>query len=172
MQLSKGCIMAQYILLPKSTLYDSELLNYIKILQIPNFRGVKMRDELPAKPQIKECGILNLNKHTQSGSHWTCWYKSGQDRFYFDSYGERPPLEIERYLKTKEELENAQAAIKRSAVTVQHDASNECGALCLYVLYNLSNGQSFPHILGRLEKRYYTKTKTPPLIISITEEHK
>ena len=130
-----------------------------------------MRDELSAKPQTNECGILNLNKHTQSGSHWTSWYKIGQDRYYFDSYGERPPLEIERYLKTKEELKNDQPAIKRSAITVQHDISNECGALCLYVLYNLSNGQSFPHILGRLEKRY-AKTKTPPLIISIKEEHK
>ena len=64
--------MNRRVLLPTTTMYDTEILHYVNLLQIPNFRGVKMRDELPEKPQIKECGIFNLNKHTQSGSHWTC----------------------------------------------------------------------------------------------------
>ena len=88
------------ITLPKQTMYDGELVRYVRILDIPNFRGVKMRDELPAKPFDVECGILNFNTHSQRGSHWVCWYKNDTERYYFDSYGEPPPLEMLPYLKT------------------------------------------------------------------------
>ena len=57
------------------------------------------------------------------------------------------------------------AVIKRSAVTVHHDISNECGALCLSVLYNLSKGEDFPHILRELQKRF-AKNKTTLLILN------
>ena len=54
-----------------------------------------MRDELTGtRPREIECGILNLNNHTQRGSHWTCWFKVGKERYYFDSYGEPPPIKL------------------------------------------------------------------------------
>jgi len=92
--------MSHKIILPKTTMYEKELLRYVKVLNIPNFRGVMMRDELPAKPQEVECGVLNLNMSTEKGSHWVTWYKSNKDRYYFDSFGEPPPLEVLDYLKT------------------------------------------------------------------------
>ena len=52
------------------------------------------------------------------------------------------------YLKTKQELKNDIPSIKCSAITAQQDASNECGALCLYVIYNLP----FSQILDDLQK--------------------
>ena len=73
--------------LPKKTLSDQELLHFITKLKIPNFRTVCMRDELAVRPRQKECGILNLNTHDQKGTHWTCWFKDGKERYYFDSYG-------------------------------------------------------------------------------------
>ena len=51
------------MILPTHTMYDGELLHFVEKLHIPNFRGVKMRDELPKKPHNRECGILNFNTH-------------------------------------------------------------------------------------------------------------
>ena len=150
--------------LPKTTMFDGDILHYADSLQIPDFTGVKMRDELPLNPGFKECGILNLEPHTEEGSHWVAWLKDGDQRYYFDSFGEPPPLELESYLKTDEELKTDQPAIRRSAITVQHDASKECGSLCLYVLCRLSRGEPFAFILKDLQERYL-KTNTPPLVI-------
>ena len=136
--------------LPSKTLSDHELLNYVTRLKIPYFRKVCMRDELADRRPLKnECGILNFQTHLQKGSHWTCWFKNGKDRYYFDSYGEQPPQELIKYLKTPKEYNLP--VIKRSAVTVQHDESSEYGALCLYVLKQLSNGVEFSVILNNKE---------------------
>ena len=47
--------------IPDKPLTNFELLNYVKELDIPNFRGVFMRDTLPAVPHKIECGIVNFN---------------------------------------------------------------------------------------------------------------
>ena len=133
------------VTLPKQTMYDGDLIRYASLLKIPDFRGVKMRDELPVKPHSIECGILNFNTHLQLGSHWTCWYKNGTTCYYFDSFGQIPPTELITYLTSP---------IHRSAVIVQHDQSEECGALCLYVLKMLTVGEKFSDILETLLQRY------------------
>lgn len=155
------------ITLPSRTMSDQELLRFVTRARIPNFRGVHMRDELANRPLKNECGILNLETHMQKGTHWTCWFKEGKERYYFDSYGEPPPLEMIKYLKSVNELENDKPVIKRSAVTVQHDESSECGALCLYVLKQMSDGILFPVILDGLVKRYEHNGSTPRLVIQL-----
>lgn len=155
------------ITLPSKTLFDSDLSRYVDILRIPHFRGVLMRDELPNKPLDVECGILNLNTHTQRGSHWICWYKWGKDRYFFDSFGEAPPLELLKYLKTSAEFQSDALAIHRSAVIVQHWGTNECGSLCLFVLKSLSNGIPFSTILSFLSKRFVSSPLLSPLTINI-----
>ena len=58
-----------------------------------------MLDELPVKPKRNECGILNLNKSYQEGSHWVAWVKRENLKIYFDSYGNaNPPKELVKYL--------------------------------------------------------------------------
>ena len=149
--------------LPRKTLSDQELLYFATKLKIPNFRRVCMRDELTgSRPLQNECGILNFETHVQKGSHWTCWYKNGKDRYYFDSFGEPPPEELIKYLKTSKEYNLP--VIKQSAVTVQHDKSTECGALCLYVPKHLSDGVEFSVILNELLERY---EKRPLSILNI-----
>ena len=145
--------------LPTHTMTDQELTSYVTRLNIPYFRGVHMRDQIPRRPpRENECGILNLNTHLEPGSHWTCWFVTHgsrpHERYYFDSFGEPPPPELMRYLKTPHELKTDKAVIRRSAVTVQHDRTNECGALCLYVLKHLTSGVPLSHILAVLLKRY------------------
>ena len=147
------------VMLPQEALNDNDILHYIKKLKIPDFVGVIMRDKLPIQPNINECGILNLNPHLKEGSHWTCWFKRGKERYYFDSFGEPPPTEFLVYLKTPLELEQDLPAIKCNAITVQHDQSQECGSLCLYVLKQMSMGVAFPIIIEFLEKRYNKYTE-------------
>jgi len=153
------------IVLPTATTTDGDILRYAHRLEIPHFRGVKMRDELPPKPRKNESGILNLNTHEQKGSHWVAWYKEGKQRYYFDSFAEPPPIEMLYYLKSSREFEFDLPVIRRNAVTVQHDQSTECGSLCLFVLKHLSSGIPFSKILEALQERY--KKETSPLIIEM-----
>ena len=54
------------IKLPRGTMSDQGLLRYATGLNVLNFRGVKMRDELKGRrPHKNECGILNFNTHTK-----------------------------------------------------------------------------------------------------------
>ena len=46
------------VTLPQKTMSDSDIMEYVSISSIPNFRGVMMRDELPIKPLKIECGVL------------------------------------------------------------------------------------------------------------------
>ena len=149
-----GHKLAMEITLPQKAMYDSDILKYVSILSIPNFRGVLMRDELPNKPNDVECGILNLATHKQLGSHWVCWYKNGIERYYFDSFGEPPPLELLHYLKTSAEINLDLPAIRRNSVMVQCFGSHECGSLCLYVLKMLTRNVSFSMVLSTLAKRF------------------
>ena len=154
------------IRLPLHTMYEGDLYRYANILHIPDFRGVRMRDQLEKSTRENECGILNLNTHLQSGSHWTCWYKKGETCYYFDSFGETPPIELIRYLKTPAQYAQDTPIIRRSAVIVQREESHECGALCLYALHKLGHGAEFTTILSDLLHRYQTNPPYP-LILSI-----
>ena len=82
--------------------YDNlnfDLIDYVKELDVPNFRGVFMRDTLPKSPRKIECGIVNLNSRKEKGSHWVCYYKKGFNRIYFYSFGQITPIEVQNYLK-------------------------------------------------------------------------
>ena len=61
------------ITLPQHTMCTSDILSYVDILKIPNFSGVKMRDELNGESKPLECGIINLNTSAEEGSHWTAY---------------------------------------------------------------------------------------------------
>ena len=140
-------MMYQQIVLPNSTMCDSDILRYVRRLRIPDFRGIKMRYEIATiKPRKSESGILNLITSDQVGSHWVAWYKDGKERYYFDSFGEPPPIEMMPYLKSRRELELGLLVIRRNAVTVLRNTNNECGALCIFVIKHLSNGLPFYRI--------------------------
>lgn len=94
---------------------------------LPNFRGVFMKDGLPAKPFKNECGILNLDLTSGSGTHWTAYYKDGSNIVYFDSFGNlQPPRELVHYLGN---------SIKYNKESYQSYNTFICGHLCLVFLY-------------------------------------
>ena len=134
--------------IPDKALTNLELLDYCKQLHIKTLRGVFARDSLPAYPNRNECGIVNLNTFSEPGSHWVCYFKTGKDRIYFDSYGQITPYEVQKYLKMKNEIN--QQVIKRNTDIVQPAGTQICGHLCLYVLKSLSDGMKFHDILEGL----------------------
>ncbi|XP_046686724.1 matrix metalloproteinase-2-like [Homalodisca vitripennis] len=81
----------------------SDLNVWARRLNIPNFRGVFMREALPVKPHRIECGIINLGDLDSDGTHWTCYMKMGHSKVYFDSYGDsQPPRETSPLLGSRE----------------------------------------------------------------------
>ena len=70
---------------------------YAEELEIPYFRGVFMRDDLPKSSNPIECGIVDIE------NAWVCYTKVYYNRCYFDSFGRKTPLELGYYLKTAEQ---------------------------------------------------------------------
>ena len=132
-------------------LSNFDLLELVKYLKVPNFRGVFMRDTLPDTPHDKECGVVNFNKSSEPGSHWVAYYKDGDERIYFDSFGQVAPTEIQKYLKSEEEFRNNKPVIQRNTDIVQKVNTKICGQLCVYLLDSLSKGANFQDIINYLK---------------------
>ena len=126
--------------LPYKALTNIELYDFANKLQIP-LRGVFMRDSLPDSLHETENGIVNFNKSCESGTHWVCYYKKGDCKIYFDSFGGVVLQEVRDYLKSP---------IYRNTDIVQGNTPF-CGHLCLYVLKSLNNGDTFRDTLNSLE---------------------
>ena len=99
-----------------------------------------MLDDLPpqACKNSNECAIINVNKTGAKGLHWVAYWisdgKEGKQLLDFDSFGQITPIEIQTYLKTKEEFRLKKNVIQRNTDIVQLIKSSICGQLCLYVL--------------------------------------
>ena len=140
---------------PERGLTNFDLISYIEQLKVPYFRGVFMRDELPNRKHIIECGIMNLNKSDQIGSHWVCFVRNKKDRIYFDSFGQITPLELQKYLKSKYEFNNEKSVIQRNSDIVQRVNTHVCGHLCLVVLTSLMREHlSYQEVLNKLNDGY------------------
>ena len=63
-----------YILSDKSLL-NVDILNYVSLLNIPNFHRVFPRDELPKNVKFTECDVMNFDTREEAGSHWVCYMK-------------------------------------------------------------------------------------------------
>ena len=136
-------------------LTNFDIIQYVKLLRIPYFRGVFMADELPNFITPIECGIMNLNKSDEVGSHWVCFVKNRNDRIYFDSFGQITPLELQKYLKTVKEFENRKNVIQRNTDIVQRVNTHVCGHLCLVVLTSLMREHlSYQEVLNSLNYGY------------------
>tara|TARA_Y100000289_G_scaffold66182_1_gene81853 strand:+ start:2738 stop:3148 length:411 start_codon:yes stop_codon:yes gene_type:complete len=133
-------IQVESITLPHKALTNFELIEACKELNVKNFKGVFMRDQLPKRCTKNTCGILNLDDNSGSGTHWVCWFKKGPIKLYFDSYGLPPPKEILTYLGKGVQYPTEQ--IQKSGVI--------CGHLCLFVLCRLSQGQDLQSIVNEL----------------------
>lgn len=112
--------------MPRRALTDIDLIKYTK--NVSYFRGVFMRNDLPAKPRINESAIINLDSKSGPGTHWVAYIKRGILVNYFDSFGDlRPPLEVIKYFRD--------CKIRYNYEREQNFNTNICGHLCLQFLY-------------------------------------
>lgn len=127
----KSVVVKKKTSIPIKPLTNFELLHYAKELNVPYFRGVYMRDELPrGGPRKIESGIVNLDSRQGTGTHWVAYQKSGNSVRYFDSFGNlRPPVELENYFGPNVKIDYN---YKRK----QNLNSVVCGHLCLKFLCN------------------------------------
>lgn len=87
-----------------------------------------MRDALPFKPHVNECGIVNLDTSFGLGTHWVCYRKRGVCVEYYDSFGNlRPPPELVRYF-------GVACNVSYNYSRQQSFGSVVCGHLCLQFL--------------------------------------
>ena len=123
-------IFVDSVTLPNKTLSNREIIEAAKKLSLYGFRGVVLRDTLPKKPKLNECGILNVDSSSGDGTHFVMWFEKGKDKFYFDSYRVQPPSELIAYLKSP---------IFYNSERVQQNGAVFCGDLCLFSLKQLSS---------------------------------
>ena len=98
---------------------------------------------------------MNLSAHEQLGTHWVCYAKVHNTRIYFDSFGRKTPLEIQKYLKTAKEFGNSEPVIERNIDTVQRVDTSVCGHLCLFVLISLIREHlSYQQVIAELNYGY------------------
>ena len=133
-------------------------LNNLKIeaaarkMKIRHWRGVFMRDDLPADgAQKRERCIVNLDSAEGAGTHWVA-YDARPDRLlYFDSYGLPPPAELIHYLRARG---RPLTPLEYSTFRVQTSQDGPiCGHLCLHVLNDLSHrSKSYLRVLMDIKK--------------------
>ena len=87
-------ILVDSVVLPNKPLSNLEIIYAIKKWSLDGFREVFLRDTLPKKAKLNECGILNLDSSSGDGKNLVMWFPKGKDTFYCDSYGVQPPSEL------------------------------------------------------------------------------
>ena len=134
-------ILVDSVTLTNKPFSNLEIIYAAKTLSLKGFRGIFLRDTLPKKAKLNECGIFNLDSSSGGGIHWVMWFKKCKDKFYFDSYGVQPPSKLIAYLKSP---------IFYSSERVQQNGEVFCGHLCLFALKQLSLGYSLQAVINNL----------------------
>jgi hypothetical protein len=119
--------------------YNSRYGNGFVCNKIANFQLNKYIQDKKSKIGI----VFNLDKHTQSGSHWVCLFiniKYGYI-FYFDSVGSKMPSQIKKLVKKivkqgSELIDPIHFHVEINKIQHQRK-NNECGVYCLFVITTL-----------------------------------
>lgn len=113
-------------------------------LEIRNFRGVFMSNELPKRVRKNECGVVNLESSEKLGTHWVCYWKNGNQSYFFDAFGGNPPRELIHYLVN----DNSKRRLDCNTIRLQNFNEVTCGHYCVSVLKLLSDGREFKDVLN------------------------
>lgn len=127
--------------LPQRPLSNIDLDKYAAKFKIPHFRGIYMRDSLPARgPSNYESAIINLDDSSGPGTHWVAYMKNKLKVIYYDSFGNLPPpIELVRYLLSGTHASNN---IEYTYDRQQEFGTVWCGHLCLKFLSEFKNDVS------------------------------
>ena len=100
----------------------------------PRFNGVYSRDNLPDK--IKDGAYeINLDGHSDIGTHWIALYVNTKTITYFDSLGiEHIPKEIKKFINNKSIITNISRIPAHNSVM--------CGYFCIGFIDSMFKGNS------------------------------
>ena len=76
-------ISVEGLVIPNKPLTNLVIIDAVRKLEIPRFRGVFLRDNLPVVPKRMECGVLNLDDTSGNGTHWVAWYRDKGKKLLF-----------------------------------------------------------------------------------------
>ena len=108
--------------------------------------------------------IFNLDKHTQSGSHWVAMHcntninnstgteKKQGEICYWDSYGIEPNPEVVVLMnKLKEQADKLGNNLEIKINKNRHQYKNsECGMYCIYFITSLLDGKTFENVVQKI----------------------
>lgn len=105
------------------------LLQMGKQILPSSFKGVFPKDALPKAKRRQQMFILNTDTANLQGTHWVAVIVRNGEGYYFDSFGNIPPLKVSNWL--------TQNSNKWSSNTrqVQSYLSQQCGYFCVHFLY-------------------------------------
>ena len=117
-------------------------------------------NNLIAKGDTKLGVIFNLDKHTQSGSHWVAMYcdinnknnTNGGFIGYWDSYGMKPSPEVVVLMdRLKQQAKDLGHNLEIKINNTRHQYKNsECGVYCIYFITSLLDGKSFEEVVNNI----------------------
>ena len=113
-------------------------------LNIKYYQNVRMKDELIGKTvQENESGIIGLTDSNKDDkfNHWVAFYKEGNEKYYFCSFGSPITIELLNYLGKN---------ILAHTFQIQPWKSVICGELCVLWLKLMSDGCKYEDIILNL----------------------
>ena len=118
--------------MPPHPLTNFEIMKYYE--NESRLNGVYSRDDLANK--IKDRAyVINLDEHSDIGTHWIALYVRSNDISYFDSFGvEHIPKKIKEFLKNKN--------IKTNIFRIQAYDSIMCGYFCIVFINFIFKGKT------------------------------
>ena len=98
--------------------------------------------------------IFNTDPHTEDGEHWVAMYMdlNKGKLYYFDSYGEEIPGQIEKFADNVIKQANSMKRnnFKKYISKKRHQFSeSECGMYCLYFIVEMLKGKPFSKFNGK-----------------------
>ena len=113
-------------------LTDFEIIKYYE--NEPRFNGVHSGDNLPNKNKDGAYAI-NLDEHSDIGTHWIAFYVRNNDITYFDSFGVgHIPKEIIKFIGHKNVIANI--------FRIQAYDSMMCGYFCIGFINFMFKGKT------------------------------
>jgi len=88
--------------------------------------------------------VFNTDTSKGGGEHWISLFirmrKKVNSIYFFDSYGNKPPKELDKFIK---KLKNKKKTIYHYNNKSYQDANNQCGIFCIHFIINMLKGMSF-----------------------------
>ena len=121
------------------------LTNFERIKNYENesrFNGVYSGDNLPNK--IKDGAyVINLDEHSDIGTHWIALYVKNNDITYFDSFGvEHVPKEIVKFIGRPSSSASLRKNVIANIFRIQAYDPIMCGYFCIAFIDFMLKGKS------------------------------